>query len=565
MTGRGGGDHGPSTTPGPVRTLALAGAFIWLSLLWALPVEPSELHLARLAPIALEIAALFALLALIQPLRRGWSGRGLGWLVSGATALIVLLKLAELVIRSSLGRPLDPLLDLDLVPSIMRLLTGTLGGALGWLALAGLSAIPIIVFLISLVAVRTAQRGLEQRDARLATLAGAAVVALLLLGQQIAPQAFTGYRAVSTMTSQTLLDEWRRGVEGLAELATFKRQAANDAFARMPREQLLSGLGNADVLLVYFESYGRSALEEPRYAATILRRLRGFETQLAGHGLHAASGYLTSPTMGGQSWLAHGTLESGLWIDNQSLYDRLVAARDRLTLTRAFAEAGHRTVTIRPAITLPWPEGKILGFQQIYAAKDLGYRGKPYNWITMPDQYTLAEFERRERAGPHPPLYAEMALISSHAPWTPVPPVLEDWSAIGNGKVFSRWAEMGDPPEVVWRDPERVRQQYTQAIDYVLGVLASYATHFVDQRTLLIVVGDHQPAPLITGEGAGRDVPIHVISGPAQLLEPFLAWGLRPGMVPAPDQPVRRMDQFRDWFLGAFSRPAGTPTAHAAS
>ncbi len=118
---------------------------------------------------------------------------------------------------------------------------------------------------------------------------------------------------------------------------------------------------------------------------------------------------------------------------------------------------------------------------------------------------------------------------------------------------------------MVWRDPERVRQQYTLAIDYVLGVLASYAVHFVDQRTLLIVVGDHQPAPLITGEGAGRDVPIHVISGSARLLEPFLAWGLRPGTVPAPDQPVRRMDQFRDWFLGAFSRESDTTSARAAS
>jgi hypothetical protein len=548
-----------------VRTAALAGgAFAWLSLLWALPVEPSELRLARLAPIALEIAALFALLALIPSLRRGWSGRGLRWLVGGATALIVLLKLAELVIRSSLGRPLDPLLDLDLVPSIMRLLTGTLGGALGWLALAGLSAVPIIVFLISLVAMRAAQRSLEERGARLATLAGAAAAALLLLGQQILPQAFEGYRPVSIMTSQTLVDEWRRGAQGLTEFAAFKRQLASDAYAGMPPEQLLSGLGDVDVLLVYFESYGRSALEEERYAATILPRLKAFETQLAGHGLHVASGYLTSPTMGGQSWLAHGTLESGLWIDKQSLYDRLVAARERLTLTRAFARAGHRTVTVRPAITLPWPEGRELGFQQIYAAKDLGYRGRPYNWITMPDQYTLAEFERRERAGSHPPLYAEMALISSHAPWTPVPPVLEDWSAIGDGTVFSRWADMGDPPEVVWRDPERVREQYTLSIDYVLGVLASYAVHFVDRRTLLIVVGDHQPAPLITGEGAGRDVPIHVISGSAPLLEPFLAWGLRPGMVPAPDQPVRRMDQFRDWFLGAFSGPRGTRTALAA-
>ena len=111
--------------------------------------------------------------------------------------------------------------------------------------------------------------------------------------------------------------------------------------------------------------------------------------------------------------------------------------------------------------------------------------------------------------------------------------MLEDWSAIGDGAVFSRWAQDGDPPEVVWRDPERVRHQYTLAIDYVLAVLASYAATFADERTLMIVVGDHQPAPLITGEGAGRDVPIHVIAGDPALLEPFRAWGLAAGMRPA--------------------------------
>ena len=69
---------------------------------------------------------------------------------------------------------------------------------------------------------------------------------------------------------------------------------------------------------------------------------------------------------------------------------RRVDAQHRLTLTRAFAEAGYRTVALKPAITRPWPEGDRLGFAQIYAAADLGYAGKPYNWVTMPDQYTLA-------------------------------------------------------------------------------------------------------------------------------------------------------------------------------
>jgi hypothetical protein len=139
--------------------------------------------------------------------------------------------------------------------------------------------------------------------------------------------------------------------------------------------------------------------------------------------------------------------------------------------------------------------------------------------------------------------------------------VLEDWSTIGDGSVFSEWAEDGDPPEVVWRDPERVREQYARALDYVLRVLASYAANFVDQNTLLIMVGDHQPAPLITGEGASRDVPIHLISGDPELLAPFEAWGFTPGMRPEPGTAPRPMDGFRDFFLDAFTAPADAAVA----
>jgi hypothetical protein len=315
---------------------------------------------------------------------------------------------------------------------------------------------------------------------------------------------------------------------------------------------------------MFVESYGRSALDQPRYADVLGPRLAAFEQRITARGLLAASGWLTSPTVGGQSWLAHGTLESGLWLADQARYEVLMRG-ERLTLTRAFARAGYRTVALKPAITRPWPEGGRLGFAKIYAAADLGYAGKPYNWVTMPDQYTLAVLERTERAGAARPLFAEVSLISSHAPWTPIAPVLEDWSAIGDGSVFSRWADEGDPPEVLWRDPERVREHYALALDYVLGVLASYAASFVDGRTLLILTGDHQSAPLITGEGATRDVPIHVVSGDPALLAPFLDWGFVSGMRPSPDAPARRMDAFRDFFLEAFSEPdaatAATPEA----
>ena len=529
--------------------VGLIAAIVWLSALWNLPTSPYRLH--DVAAVSLEIAALLALLALIAPLRSGMVGRVVRYVVAAATSLVAVLTLGDLAIRSSLGRPLNALLDLDLLPSLVRLLRGSLGDGPAALVMVGLILAAIALFVLTLLAVRAAQRALAESWLRSVVLVGALALIVVFGLQHAAPQLFADYRPVSAQASATLRAQWQVGHATLQDLARIGQAIAADDFRDLPAYQLLHRLGGADVLLIYVESYGRSALEEPRYAHSLLPRLASFEQVLADHGLVAASGYLTSPTVGGQSWLAHGTIQSGLWIANQRAYDALVKS-NRLTLTKAFAKAGYRTLAVKPAITMPWPEGERFGYDRIYASNDLGYAGLPYNWVTMPDQYTLSALQRFERAVRAEPLFAEVSLISSHAPWTPIAPVLDDWDSIGDGSVFSRWAQDGDPSEVVWRDVERVRHQYTLAVDYVLAVLASYAGHFVDEHTLMIVVGDHQPAPLITGEGASRDVPIHVIAGNPALLEPFRAWGLTVGMRPT-GEPIGRMDSVRDWFLGTFS------------
>jgi Sulfatase len=535
-----------------ISAMVLVAAFVVLSLLWNLPVRLSGFAWSWPAAPALEVAAVFVFLALVPPLRTGRLGQIVATAVALATTLVVALKAGDLVIHETLGRPLNPVLDVHLARSVMDLLTETLGGLLGWLCLVALVVIPVLVFAVSFAAVRLAQRAFVSPLARHATIAACVTLIGLFAVQQALPQVLGQRRPVSNHASLMLLDQWRAAESALAGRAAFEAAIAQDPFRTVPEEHLLARLGGADVLLMFVESYGRSALELPRYTGTLVPTLEAFEQRLAERGLVAASAWLTSPTVGGQSWLAHGTLESGLWLGDQARYQALIQS-ERLTLTRAFARAGYRTIALKPAITRPWPEGERLGFERIYTAADLGYRGRPYNWVTMPDQYTLFVLERAQRAGAGRPLFAEVALISSHAPWTPIAPVLEDWSAIGDGSVFSRWADAGDPPEVVWRDPERVREQYARAIDYVLRVLASYAANFVDGRTLLILVGDHQPAPLITGENASRDVPIHVISGDPELLASFLAWGFGRGMRPPRDVPPRRMDEFRDFFLAAFS------------
>jgi hypothetical protein len=67
------------------------------------------------------------------------------------------------------------------------------------------------------------------------------------------------------------------------------------------------------------------------------------------------------------------------------------------------------------------------------------------------------------------------------------------------------------------------------------------------------VMGDHQPAPMITGEGASRAVPVHILSRDPELLRPFVEWGFVPGALPVEGPASARMDDFRGWFVRAFS------------
>ena len=123
---------------------------------------------------------------------------------------------------------------------------------------------------------------------------------------------------------------------------------------------------------------------------------------------------------------------------------------------------------------------------------------------------------------------------------------------MGDGRVFDADADAGDPPSVVWQDNERVRAQYRKAIDYALATLASFVETYGHEDLVLVILGDHQPAPLVTGDAATRDVPVHLIAADADVLSAIDDWQWARGMRPTATPPVWRMDAFRDRFLDAF-------------
>ena len=183
----------------------------------------------------------------------------------------------------------------------------------------------------------------------------------------------------------------------------FAEEAAVDAFRDTPGEDLLTGLRGKDVVIAFVESYGRVAVEDSAISPAVDAVLDAGTSRLRAAGFSSRSAFLTSPTFGGISWLAHSTLQSGLWVDNQQRYDDLLDS-DRLTLSGAFKRAGWRTVEDVPSNTKDWPEGKsFYHYDKIYDARNVGYRGPKFSYATMPDQYTLSAFQRLELARPTAP------------------------------------------------------------------------------------------------------------------------------------------------------------------
>ena len=109
------------------------------------------------------------------------------------------------------------------------------------------------------------------------------------------------------------------------------------------------------------------------------------------------SAYVESPTFGGNSWLAHISLLSGFGIRDEDA-NVLPMAQKRDTLVTAFARRGYRTVAMMSGLQQSWPEGVFYGFDVIYDGERLRYRGPPFGWWTIPDQFAAARMDAAEVA-----------------------------------------------------------------------------------------------------------------------------------------------------------------------
>jgi hypothetical protein len=531
----------------PVLT-ALAFVIVWFALI--APNRLEQLTPAHLVRIPIEGLVLVGL-GLALP---GRARRACAVAVGLLLGLLSVVKVLDAGYYEELNRPFNPVIDWSSLSPALGVLRDSIGR--GWADVAAVGAVLLVLGMVCAVTLSVLRLSRITARHRRGSLRAVGVLGVLwlvcaLLGVQLVPGTAVASRSATALAADQIRDT-RVAVRDQQRFESALK--STDSYQGQPAAQLLTGLRGKDVIVAFVESYGEVAVRGSSFSAGVDSTLAAGTRTLAGAGFTARSAMLDSPTFGGISWLAHSTLQSGLWVDNQRRYNQLVAS-DRFTLSDAFKRAGWRTVGDVPSNTTPWPEGSsFYHYDQLYDEHNVGYAGPKFSYASMPDQYTLAAFQRLELAPGHAPVMAEIDLVSSHTPWTPLPRML-DPSVIGNGSVFDGMPAQGAAPSVVWQNANRVRASYGQSIQYSLNALVSFVTTSHDDNLVLVLLGDHQPATIVSGTKASHRVPISIVAHDPNVLSSISDWGWTDGLLPGPAAPVWPMDAFRNKFLTAYATP----------
>jgi Sulfatase len=437
--------------------------------------------------------------------------------------VLVIGRYEDVTARSLYGRDISLYWDVRHLPSVGAMLSSVAKPWLVAATIAGASLVPLVIYLPLRWALGCVTNASKDPRVRHVLMAVAGGVLALCVAQDFGAPVPHSLRVVEPVT------------------AVYARQARQLTYeisgagvrALPPALPIRSNLGlvkGADVFLIFLESYGAVSWDRPAlFEALTATRVR-LHADIRDTGRRVVSALVESTTFGGKSWLAHISLLSGVEVRDEHTSVRLMAQR-RETLVSAFSRHGYRTVAIMPGVRSAWPEGAFYGFDEIYDVARLGYQGPSFGWWNITDQFALARMDAVEIA-PHArqPVFVFFPTISTHTPFTPAPPYQSDWSRIltptpyDDEALARAWAQEPD-----WFN---LGPSYAQALDYAHVSLGGYLRLRADRDFVMVLIGDHQPPAMVSGEEATWDVPVHVVTNRAQVLDRLLQRGFSEGLRP---------------------------------
>ena len=516
--------------------LLLLNASVTFDNVWPTPaITWSDRLSIELAIVVFALSA--AAISGREPSRRALRLLSVGWLA------LALGRYADVTSPALYGRDVNLYWDLRFVPDVVSMVTRVLplwltvsASAAAVLAVAALYA--IVRWSFGRVAL-----GVRSRTERRLILVMAIAAAMASAGLR-ASRGEPFHSVFSPPVTRTYLRQ-----------ATFIAEAVGGSKSLPASPSMdvdIARVQASDVFLVFIEAYGAASFERPAIAARLAASRQRLERAIRDTHRDVASAFVESPTFGGSSWLAHITLMSGVEVRDPDTNAQLMT-QHRETVVRAFGRSGFRTVALMPGLRRSWPEGVFYGFDEIYGAERLAYRGPEFGWFAIPDQFSLERLDGIEgaRAG-RQPLFVFFPTISTHFPFSPTPPYQPDWSRMDTQAPY-------DGPDLVRaysRQPEwtDLTDGYATAIAYDLDTMAGYLRLHAGRALVMILIGDHQPAAAVSGEGAPWDVPVHVIASRSDVLDRLVAKGFRRGLTPArPD--LSKMNALLPVLLDAFADP----------
>ncbi len=501
-----------------VLALALLNASLAFQNLWPTPAIRWEG----------ELSIEFALVLLLLAISRRWLGPPSAAFIRITAIVWIVLTIghyADVTAPALYGREINLYWDLQFMPDVAAMVVRAAPVWLVVLAIAVVAIVLIALYRLFRWALRLIASAAANDAQRRAMVVLASLIVALFAAQWlpgIGP-AVTASQVVATPLTST----YARQVRFIAAaMAGSRPMAASPAM-----DSDLSLVQDADVYLVFIEAYGAVAFERPDIAPGLTTARATFEEAIHATGRRAVSAFVDSPTFGGSSWLAHISLMSGVEVRDPETNARLMTEK-RETLVTQFARRGFETIALMPGLRQRWPEGAFYGFSEIDDATRLDYRGPEFGWFAIPDQYSLAKFDAiAGNRTPRPPLFVFYPTISTHFPFSPTPPYQPDWSRMFDAHPY-------DGPAIVRayaRQPDwtHFAPGYVDAVSYTYATLGGYLRRHADRDFVMILLGDHQPAAAVSGEGASWSVPVHVIASRPEILRRLVAGGFREGLTPA--------------------------------
>jgi hypothetical protein len=477
---------------------------------------------------------------------RSWFGaptrgvlRSLGVLLS----ILVIGRYTDVTARSLYGRDINLYWDLRHMPDVGAMLAFV---AQPWLlvaAVAGAVLLPLVVYAPLRWALGRVADATNDPLARRAMTGVAGGVLLLFVAQGV-----HAYRPAVPRFAEPVTPMYVREAGQFAyEMSGVGLRALPPA---PPIRADLANVTGADVFLIFIESYGAVSWDRPQFAKALAAGRARLTADVHGTGRDVVSAFVESPTFGGESWLAHVSLLSGTEVRDEATNQRLMG-QQRETMVSAFSRQGYRTIAVMPGLQHAWPQGDFYGFDEVYGTSRLAYHGPPFGWWDITDQFAIARLDALAVAPqPRAPVFVFFPTISTHTPFTPTPPYQPDWKRVLTPAPYDR-----DELNRAWSQPPdwlNLGPGYTQSLDYVHAWLGGYLRLRHNRDFVMVLVGDHQPPAMVSGEGVSWEVPVHVITSHRAVLDRLLRRGFRQGL--APQHPaIGKMHELLLNLLGAFS------------